>query len=197
MRSLAMAAAFASLAVGASVGPAPSSAPDGNGPVGEKPAGPYLPRGLGQLSPERFPTEEEVASGCQSATSAAIAELEEAGAIVDPSYEDYRVRKLDCRWAADDPAIAECRFEKASVPGLLGVEPAGVDPAAGLRERDWKPAAARLALVRRGGPLEPMGPPRWIAADTCEPFVFKAGEWEIDLRAMARRRREAIQAPTQ
>jgi hypothetical protein len=190
MRLLALAAAFASLAVGSSMAPGPPSVPAGTGPVGEESAQPYL-RGLDRLAPDRFPTAEEVASGCYSATAAAIGELESAGAIVDPTYEEYRVRKLACRWAADDPGIAECRFEKASVPGLLGGEPAGADPGSHLRDRDWKPAAARFALVRRSRPLEPVGAPYWVAADTCEPFVFKAGEWEIDLRAMARRRLQA------
>lgn len=183
MRLLALAAALASLSVGASMGP-PPAAPPVPAATGGEPADPYL-KGFSRLPPQGFPTEEEAASGCHWATAAAIRELEDAGAIVDPSYEEYRVRKLACRWAADDPAIAECRFEKASVPGLIDREESGRPER--IPERNWTPAAARFALVRPGGALDPAGPPRWVAADTCQPFVWKVGDGEIDLRAIARR----------
>lgn len=143
------------------------------------------------LQPERLPNASEVALGCDGATSDAIGELEQGGAIVDPSYDSTMVRNLECQPAGDDPRIAACRFERASVPldVALNGEARQQDYVARLRERDWTRVAARFARVARTNPQIP-SEPRWIATDICEPFVFRGDGWEIDLRAMARRRRQ-------
>lgn len=188
--ALPAAAALLSLLVGSSALPRAGPVEPAADPPAQNPRDRHFPPQYVRLTPPGFPTEEEVASGCDSATGAAIGDLEEAGAIVDPSFEEYRVRRLDCRWATDDPRIAECRFEAASVAGSLADPDRLSRPAQPVRERDWKPAAARLAFVAQGK-FDALGPPSWVATDTCEPFVFKAGGLEIDLRAMARRRIEA------
>lgn len=188
-----LAAALASLLVGASAGPLEPAIGTAAAPLAENPRDRHLPAHYVRLTPPGFPTEEEVASGCDSASGAAIGDLEEAGAIVEPSFEEYRVRRLDCRWAPDDRRIAECRFEAASVAGSFPDPQMPRRSARSVGERDWKPAAARLAFVAAGR-FDGLGRPSWVATDTCEPFVFKAGELEIDLREMARRRLEAKQA---
>lgn len=143
------------------------------------------------LQPERLPNASEVALGCDSASSDAIRELEEGGAIVDPTYDSSVVRELECRPADDEPRIAACRFQIASVPLHVALEGEARqrDYVARLRARDWSRAAARFALVAWTNP-QIGSEPRWIATDTCEPFVFSGDGWEIDLREMARRRRQ-------
>ena len=142
------------------------------------------------LQPERLPEAADVASGCDEATANAIGELEAGGAMVERTFETSLARKLECRWASDRPWIAACRFEKAEVPfgGGQESEAERQEAVALLRDRDWGPAAARFAFVQTGGLANGGDPPRWIATDTCEPFVFKAGDWEIDLRESVRRR---------
>ena len=143
------------------------------------------------LQPDRFPDSSQVASGCDHATSNAIAELEAGGAIVERSFETSLARKLECRWASDRAWIAACRFEKASIPSggdLASASQRKADLAL-VRERDWSPAAARFAFVQAGGLSNSGDPPHWIATDTCQPFVWKAGDWEIDLRESVRQRR--------
>ncbi|HEX8526756.1 hypothetical protein, partial [Allosphingosinicella sp.] len=89
---------------------------------------------------------------------------------------------------ADEGRIAECRFEQATVPFALAYdEPRKSDYVARLRERDWSPAAARFALVGWTNPRISTEP-RWIATDTCEPFVFDTGDFKIDLRELVRDR---------
>lgn len=190
-RAFPLAAALGSLLVGSSA--VPRAAPVGTAATHppENPRDRHLPDHYVRLIPPAFPTEEEVASGCHSASASAIGELEESGAIVERTLEEYRVRKLACRWAADDPRIAECSFDKASIAGSFGDEEQRRRSIAALRERHWKPAAARLAFVAAAGRFEAVGKPSWVATDTCEPFVFKAGEMEFDLREIARRRKEA------
>jgi hypothetical protein len=151
----------------------------------------YLDARYRLLTPVRLPDPEEVASGCYAASSAAIAELEEGGAIVDPTYEETVVRNLQCRWAVDEPRIAECRFERASISGFLssgGADDRREDQMARLRERDWSKASARFALVAPSAPVGagPRSPGEWIATDTCQPFVFRGEGWEIDPRDMIR-----------
>ncbi len=192
---MSLAAALGSLLVGASAGPPAAPVETGAAVSAEDPRDRHPPPHYVRLTPPGFPTEEEVASGCDSAASAAIGDLEEAGAIVERSFEEYRVRKLDCRWAADDRRIAECRFESASVAGSFPDPERGRRSADSVRERDWKPTAARFAFVAAGR-FDALGPPSWVATDTCEPFVFKAGELEFDLRDMARRRIESKSGPT-
>lgn len=162
--------------------------PKGQGPsagVAAKapPVDPYLD-GYRLLQPDRFPDASQVAAGCDFATSSAIAEMEAGGAILERSFETSFARKVECRWASDRPWIAACRFEKATLPysGDLGSEAERQRDVASVREGDWSPAAARFAFVQAGGLVKDSNPPRWIATDTCEPFVFKAGDWEIDLR---------------
>lgn len=152
----------------------------------------YLDDRYQLLQPPRLPNAAEVAMGCDSASSDAIRELESGGAIVDPSYDQSVVRGLECRPAADEPRIAACRFRKASIPlhAAMDGEKSQRDYVARLRERDWGSAAARIALVAWANPKF-SSEPRWIATDTCEPFVFKGDGWEIDPREMARQRRRA------
>ncbi|HEU0135191.1 MAG TPA: hypothetical protein VFR28_10235 [Allosphingosinicella sp.] len=171
-------------------GPAAPPVEKGSAAPAANPRDAHLPARFVPMEPPAFPTEEEAASGCQSATSAAIGEMEAAGAIVEATLEEYRVRKLDCRWAPDDRRIAECRFEKASIPGAFGDEAQRRRSIRYLRERDWKPASARFAFVAEGR-FDSLGKPSWVATDACEPFVFKAGELDVDLREAARRRIEA------
>jgi hypothetical protein len=183
MRALPLAAALGSLLLSSSAGP--QARPAAGKAEAANPDEPYLPPPSARMSPARFPTAQEAAAGCDAASDAAIRELEDSGAMVERTYEQYRVRKLSCRWAADDPRIAGCRFETASVPGSFGVEAGEPRPP---RESAWKPAAARFALV--GGPDPALGGRlRWAAADTCERFVFKAGAMEFDLREIARQKR--------
>lgn len=189
-RALTLAAALGSLLLGSSAPPRASPVENPAALPLENPRDRHLPAHYVRLDPPGFPTEEEVASGCDAATGSAIGELEEAGAIVEQTLEEFRVRKLLCRWAADDSRIAECRFEKASIAGSFGDEAQLRRSIAALRERDWEPAAARLAFVAAGR-FDALGKASWVATDTCEPFVFKAGELEFDLREMARQRLEA------
>ena len=151
----------------------------------------YLDNRYRLLQPDRLPNSSEVALGCDSATSDAIRELEQGGAIVDPTYDMTIVRNLECRPAGDDPRIAACRFQQASIPLHVALEGEARqrDHVARLRERDWSRAAARFALVAWTNP-QIRSEPRWIATDTCEPFVFRGDGWEIDLREMARQRRQ-------
>ena len=150
----------------------------------------YLDDRYRLLQPDRLPNSSEVARGCDSATSDAIRELEQGGAIVDPSYDTTVVRNLECRPAGDNPKIVACRFQTASIPLEVAMEgeTRQRDYVARLRERHWRNAAARFALVAWTNPR--IGSePRWIATDTCEPFVFRGAGWELDLREMVRRRR--------
>jgi hypothetical protein len=143
------------------------------------PLDPYLD-GYRLLQPDRFPDASQVAAGCDFASSSAIAEMEAGGAIVDErSFETSVARKLECRWASDRPWIAACRFEKAGIAssGDLGSDSQRKADITLVREGDWSPAAARFAFVQAGGLVKDANPPRWIATDTCEPFVFKAGDW--------------------
>jgi hypothetical protein len=157
----------------------------------------YLDERYRLLTPDRLPNDGEVAAGCSSATSDAIRELEESGAIVDPSLDEFVVRKLECRWASDEPKIAACRFQQASIPfqttpirDATEAEAEKRKQIARLPDRSWTSAAARFALVAWVDPRI-RSEPRWIATDTCQPFVWRGEGWEIDLREMARRRRQA------
>jgi hypothetical protein len=160
--------------------------------AGESRLDPYLD-GYRLLEPDSFPDEAEIASGCDFATESAIAEMEAGGAIVERTFDTSVARRPECRWASDRRWLAACRFERASIPFGTDRESESGRQAyvARLRDRDWSPAAARFALVQAGGLSNAGDPPRWIATDTCEPFVFKAGDWEIDLRESVRRRRRA------
>ena len=155
----------------------------------------YLDARYTLLDPPGLPGPADIASGCYAAGADAIRELEDAGAIVDPSYDSREVRNLVCRWAADNPSIAECRFESATVPGLLDMDPQFDRGAfiARLRPEDWSPAGGRFAYVAWASPHMAGLPRRWIATDTCEPFVWDAGEFQIDLREMARSRRKQME----
>jgi hypothetical protein len=183
-RWLAFAALLLPLGVGASEAPPPAAAP-----AEKNSADRYLDGRYRLLAPGRPPDAAEVASACYGAGADAIGELEAGGAIVDPTYDEYEVRRLDCRWAPDDRRIALCRFEQASVPASWGDEARRRQSVARLRERDWKPAAARLAFVAWRNPAMSAGP-GWIATDTCRPFVFKGDGWEIDLRKMVGEKRQ-------
>jgi len=181
-----------SLLVGTSQPVDPQSKDTGSFPAAADPGiDRYLDGRYRLLEPDRLPNAREVAFGCDSATSDAIRELERGGAIVDPTYDTTVVRNLECRPAGDDPRIAACHFQQASIPLHVALEggASARDYVARLPEREWSRAAARFALVAWANPQ--MGSePSWIATDTCQPFTFRGEGWEIDLREMARQRRQ-------
>jgi hypothetical protein len=65
--------------------------------------------------------------------------------FIEPTFEEYIVRKADCRWRSGQRDVATCGFEQASIPLGSQQPPERERYLARLRNREWRKAEAVLS----------------------------------------------------
>lgn len=108
--------------------------------------------------------------------------MENAGAIVDITGARYHVRNNKCVPVAVEKGVWGCTFEYATTSPFLSGLP-HQEELKRLPENGWKPTFQFFYYGRAEDAKEPYRY-EWRVADTCEPFVIKIGDAEIDPREM-------------
>jgi hypothetical protein len=104
----------------------------------------------------QLPRGDEIAAACYASPDKMMMEearLAGEGVFIEPTFEEFIVRKADCGWRPGQRDNAVCGFEHASIPLGSQQPPARERYLARLREGDWRKTEAVLS---------PASPAGWI-----------------------------------
>lgn len=127
------------------------------GPEADKVPEPEGGEGPGQIA---LPVAAEIGAACYATPGEMIdEEARQAmnGVHIEPTYEEFIVRKAECVWEARRPPTARCTFEQASIPGFQEGEEREKS-LEWLKDSRWKPTTGTLVYRRDEG---------WIAPEGC------------------------------
>lgn len=147
------ASALFALALLVSCGPAPVAEPR-----------PEDGEGSGQIA---LPIAAEISAACYPTPGEMAAEEARQavnGVHIEPTFEEWIVRRERCVWQARRPPTARCRFEEASIPMGSQEGEERTRYLTWLKERHWTPTAVVLVYRRDEG---------WTAQGECRPLAAK------------------------
>ena len=150
-KAISRVSAFFALTLLLSCGPDPDSGPEPEG--GEGP---------GQIA---LPIAAEISSACfASPTEMMEEESRQAvnGVHIEPTFEEWIVRREQCDWQARRPPTARCRFEEARIPMGSQEGEERTRYLKWLKDRHWTPRSAILTYRRGEG---------WAARGECLPLA--------------------------